>query len=130
MLPCSCAELEVYNQAGRRNAKTHFLGPEAGQWGGRLPQEGWGSQSWFPSSKVHSLLSTARQMKFCSGDVSDIFYFFSPSGEGKGVPEAPGRGGGGAIFLWKIPGGGSPGGWGGGARGREGVCGEFGGGGG
>ena len=55
------------------------------------------------------------------------FYFFC-SGEGKGEPEAPGGGG---DFLWKIPGAGvSRVGGGGGARGREGVCGEFGGGGG
>ena len=48
-------------------------------------------------------------------DVSDIFYF-SARGEGKGESEAPGRGWGRA-------------GRGGGARGREGVCAEFGGGG-
>ena len=63
-------------------------------------------------------------------DVSDIFYFFC-SGEGKGESEVPGVWGG--FFYWKIPGGGSPG-WVGGAGGgegvcREGVCGEFGGGG-
>ena len=35
-------------------------------------------------------------------DVSDIFYFFC-SGEGRGSPRRQ-EGGGGAIFLWKIPG--------------------------
>ena len=65
----------------------------------------------------------------CLVDVSDIFYFFC-SGEGKGESEVQGRGGGGLRFLLKIPGGGSPGERRGrGARGREGVCGESGGGG-
>ena len=68
-------------------------------------------------------------------DVSDIFYFFC---SGKGESEAPGRGRG-SVFLLKIPGergggpprrggGGLPG-EGGGPRGLEGVCTEFGGGG-
>ena len=58
-------------------------------------------------------------------DVSDIFYFFC-SGERKGEFEAPG-GGRGDDFLLKIPGRGvSRAGRGGGARGWEGVCGEFG----
>ena len=61
-------------------------------------------------------------------DVSDIFYFFR-SGEEKGESKAPGGGEG--DFLWKIPEGGVSrvGGGGGGPRGREGVCREFGGGG-
>ena len=57
-----------------------------------------------------------------------FFIFFFRSGEGKGESEAPGEGA--TIFLLKIPGGGvSRAGGGGGMRGREGVCGEFGGGG-
>ena len=58
-------------------------------------------------------------------DVSDIFYFFC-SGEGNWGSKAQG-GGGGGIFYGKSQEGGSPGGGGGGrgARGREGVCGEF-----
>ena len=57
-------------------------------------------------------------------DVSDIFYFFC-SGE---ESEAPGRRGGGGY--WKSQKGGSPRRRGGGPRGWEGICGEFGGGGG
>ena len=61
----------------------------------------------------------------CSVDVSDIFFLLRG---GEGESEAPGRGGG--RFLLRIPGwGGVLPGEGGGARGREGVCGEFGGGG-
>ena len=57
-------------------------------------------------------------------DVSDISFFCSEEGEGEsGAP-----GGEGDDFLLKIPGGGAggPHGMGGEARGREGVCGEFG----
>ena len=61
-----------------------------------------------------------RPLIFILVDVSDIFYFFY-SEEGKGESKAAGRGGGG-----KSQEGGSPG-WVG-ERGREGVCGEFGGG--
>ena len=60
-------------------------------------------------------------------DVSDIFYSFC-SGEGKG--KSGGKEGGRARFFIENltrGGGGSPK-KGGGARGREGVCGEFGGG--
>ena len=59
-------------------------------------------------------------------DVSDIFNFCFFSGEGKRESEAPG--GGGSVLIE------NPGGWGlregrgaEGPRGREGVCGEFGG---
>ena len=62
-------------------------------------------------------------------DVSDIFYFFSARGGGRGSPRPPG--GGGVDFLLKIPeGGGSPGGEG--AEGPGGCLrriGDFGGGG-
>ena len=54
-------------------------------------------------------------------DVSDIFYFFRSERE-KGESEAPG--GGGIRCLLKIPGGAR--GFLGGARGREGICGELG----
>ena len=58
-------------------------------------------------------------------DVSDIFHFFC-SGEEKGESEALG----GRFFIENPRRGGLPAGWGrGGAMGREGVCGEFGGGG-
>ena len=57
------------------------------------------------------------------------FGFFSCSGEGKGVRGAR-KGVGGVSFLLKIPGGGfSQERGAGGAEGRGGVCGEFGGGG-
>ena len=61
-----------------------------------------------------------------------IFFVFFCSGEGKGESEAPGEGG--RDVLLKIPEGGvsrAGGGGGGGnrARGREGICGKFGGGG-
>ena len=57
-----------------------------------------------------------------------IVFTFSARGRGRGQSEAPG--GGGETFYWKSQegGGGSPGRVGA-ARGREGVCGEFGGGG-
>ena len=55
------------------------------------------------------------------------FLFFSARGKGKGEPGAAGRRGG-LLFL-KIPGRGGGSFRGGGLRGREGVCGEFGGGG-
>ena len=56
-------------------------------------------------------------------DISDIFYFFSARERGRGRPGQ--QGGGGVGFLLKIPAKGV------GTRGgREGVCGEFGGGGG
>ena len=52
-------------------------------------------------------------------DVSDIFYFFC-SGEGHGESEAPEMGGGGSVFLLKIPGGGgSPRRSGGEPKGRD-----------
>ena len=58
-------------------------------------------------------------------DVSDIFYFFFCSGEGKGESEAPGGARG--DFNWKSQDGEvSRAGGGGGARGWEGVCVEFG----
>ena len=62
-------------------------------------------------------------------DVSDIFYFFFCSGEGKGESEE--LGGGRTIFFIENPRRGrvSRAGGGRGARGWEGVCGEFGGGG-
>ena len=59
-------------------------------------------------------------------DVSDIFYFFC---SGEGESEVPGRG----VDQFSIEnpkGGGSPKRRSGGPRGREGICGEFGGGGG
>ena len=59
-------------------------------------------------------------------DVSDIFNFFLLGG-GEGGVRGAGRAWG--DFLWKTPGGGSPGWVGAGARGREVVCGELGGGG-
>ena len=52
-------------------------------------------------------------------DVSDIFYFFC-LGEGKGESEAPGRWRGGRVFVENARRGGAPS-----RRGREGVCGEF-----
>ena len=60
--------------------------------------------------------------EFSLVDVSDIFYF-SPRGRGRGVRGAW-RGGGGVGFPLKIPGEGSPVGFGGGgvARGCEAVC--------
>ena len=58
-------------------------------------------------------------------DVSDIF--FSARGRGRGSER---RREGGAIFMENPRRGGLPGGWGWGARGREVVCGELGGGGG
>ena len=79
----------------------------------------------------HSCVSVERVADLV--DVSDIFYFFSARGREGGVRGA-GRVGGGGDFFLENPrrgGGGLPGGWGGGrARGREGVCGELGGGGG
>ena len=68
------------------------------------------------------------EWKFSLVDVSNIFYFFLLGG-GEGGVRGAGRGGGG-DFLLKIPGGGvSRAGGGRGARGRESVCGELGGGG-
>ena len=55
--------------------------------------------------------------------VSDIFYFFSARGGGRGSPRLPGRGGF-SIFYGKSQGGGLQEGKG--PRGREGVCGELG----
>ena len=49
-------------------------------------------------------------------DVSDIFYFFLLGGGERGAQGA-GRGRGDDFFSWKIPGGGVPGGWAGGAGG-------------
>ena len=64
----------------------------------------------------------------CLGGRFGYFLFFSPRGRGRGCPRR--RDGGGRIFSGKSQEGGLPVGGGGGARGREGVCGEFGGGGG
>ena len=58
-------------------------------------------------------------------DVSDIFYFFSVRGGGRGSPRRrEGRGGGSFFYIENPGGGGSPGGEG--PRGWEGVCSEFG----
>ena len=57
-------------------------------------------------------------------DVSDIFYFFSARGRGRGVQRAAGGGGGeGTVFI-ENPRGGS--GFQEGPRGREGICSELG----
>ena len=70
------------------------------------------------------------QLTLTPGWTFRIFLMFFCSGEGKGESEAPGSGGG-RFFLLKIPGGGGGGGSTRrvrGARGWEGVDGEFGGG--
>ena len=61
-------------------------------------------------------------------DVSDLFSFVLLGGGKGGAPEAPRRGG---RLSMENPrkGGGSCGWWGGGPRGRKGVCRELGGGG-
>ena len=59
-------------------------------------------------------------------DVSDIFYFCSARGGGRGSPRCQGCGGGGVVVLVKIPGGGKVSRGGAeGPGGREGGIGEF-----
>ena len=77
---------------------------------------------------TRSILHVGILYVFFLVDVSDIFYFFC-SGEGKGV-RGHRNGVGGIGFLLKMPGAGVSQERGGGPKGREGVCGEFGGGGG
>ena len=57
------------------------------------------------------------------------YFYFSCLGEGKGESEAPGRGGGGQLFIENPTKGGALPGGGGCARGREGLQGMWGGGG-
>ena len=63
------------------------------------------------------------------GGTFRIFLLFSARGRGRGSPRRR-EGGGGRFFIENPRMGRLPGGWGRGVRGREGVCGEFGGGGG
>ena len=81
-----------------------------------------------PSARGPANLGGDQQDAYYLVDISDIF-IFSPLGEGKGEYGATGRRGGFEIFFLKIQQGGEFSG-GGGRGGREGVCGEFGGGGG
>ena len=76
------------------------------------------------STRLQSTRLRALQIILCLDRRFDIFYFLLLGG-GEGQSEAPRRAGG--QFLLKIPkrGGGLPGEGSGEGKGREGVCGEF-----